>query len=275
VFVEVAGVVHVNVVGSAPPSGSVHAGQAFEVDIDVRHFVLPDHDLLRLGSVLEAFRHFKGCFAGWKIDCKFVLGVEEVAMRRATRYARVGRLWGIRFSVRAAEVESRGAADADFELSHRPSPNFSLDLHFVVLAAVGAEQTQFGNAVAVRDVGDALAVGRPARIEVVPVAKGHLVRLAAVDRQHVEIVELGAAVRAVENALTVRRILRLRAVQRLLAQNHFCFCHRIRLDFRAPDRARAQRDATIRNQQHLLSVGRPVRRNMVVVQAEVEPRAAE
>src|SRR2546429_877691 len=49
-----------------------------------------------------------------------------------------------------------------------------------LLAAYHPEQAQIGNSVLVRNVGDPLAIGRPAWIEMIPIAMRELVGFAAI-----------------------------------------------------------------------------------------------
>ena len=55
------------------------------------------------------------------------------------------------------------------------------------------------------DKGDPLAIGGPARVKVIEVAEGELVRLAAGDGDYVEMIELigGAGRRGIDDALAV------------------------------------------------------------------------
>src|SRR5207247_3441821 len=148
-----------------------------------------------------------------KVDNKLVLGVEEIAPRGPARDTLIRRGRRIRLPVRPSQIESRRSPQPHLQLAHRPTPYSPLDVDLLVFATERAQNPQLRKAVPVRDVGDPFAIRRPARVEVIPVAKRHLIRLATVDWQHVEIVELRSAMRAIEHPLTVRRPRRLRAVK--------------------------------------------------------------
>ena len=195
-----------------------------------------------------------------------VIGVRRcigLAVCGAQQDARLGGLARIRIEYRDPQSPPRAAVDPP------------ADLDFRVLSAEGLEQPQARHAIAVRHVDDPLPVRRPARLEVVPVAERQLVGLAALDGQHVKVVELAAAMRAVDDARTVGRPLRPGAIERFLAQDLGRLRHCGRGDRRSPDCTGTQRDAAVRDEDHLVPVRREGRLDMQVLRPEVEPVVGE
>ena len=199
-------------------------------------------------------------------------------MQRPGRDALIGARWSIGLAVRGAQQDPclRGLARIRVEYRDPQSPPGAAvdppaDLDFRVLPAEGFEQPQARDAIAVRHVDDPLPVRRPARLEVVPVAERQLVGLAALDGQHVKVVELAAAMRAVDDARTVRRPLRPSAIERFLAQDLGRLRHCGRGDRRSPDCTGTQRDAAIRDEDHLVPVRREGRLDVQILRPEVEP----
>src|SRR6266568_425256 len=103
----------------------------------------------------------------------------------------------------------------------------------------------------------------------VPVAMRELIGFSAIRGKKIKVVVLAAAVRAVEDALAIRRPLRFGAVKCFLAQDHFCAAHAIRLGSRTPYGARTERDAAIRYQHDLLAIGRPGGLDVVVESVKI------
>ena len=147
----------------------------------------------------------------------------------------------------------------------------------MLLAAPALQDRDLRQPALVRDGRDPLAVRRPARQKRVVLAKRQLVRLATAGRQHEEVGELAAEMRRVDEALAVRRPRRARAIERLFLvdQARLLAGHDVGFDGHAPDAARAERDAAVRDQQQLASIGRPRRREVDVVVAKVQAIAPE
>ena len=106
----------------------------------------------------------------------------------------------------------------------------------------------------------------------IPIAVRELIGFSAIGGKNIKVIVLAAAVRAVEDALAVRRPLRFGAVKCFLAQDHLGAAHAIRLGSRAPYGARAERDAAVRYKQDLLAIGRPGRLDVVIESVEIQSR---
>ena len=152
--------------------------------------------------------------------------VEQVVSGPADPGVLAGR--GVEAAVGGGQVDARGdfrsgrvIQGADGEHADRPLPAAARDLDPHLLAAVGLEQLELRQAVFVRDVGDPLSVGRPARVEGVVFEEGHLVGRAAVRGLHVEVLVLirGAGGGGVDEPLSVDRDIGPGAVERLLLQH--------------------------------------------------------
>src|SRR5215472_13141330 len=72
-----------------------------------------------------------------------------------------------------------GVFDANLEPTHRPPVALLRDIERRFLPAKGVQNSQVCKAVLIRDISDAPAVRRPARMKMIPVAKGQLVGFTA------------------------------------------------------------------------------------------------
>ena len=91
--------------------------------------------------------------------------------------------------------------------------------HVVGGAAQRIHHAQRGVAVAVVDIGDARAVGRPARVAAVELAESERQRRGAVGRGQPQLLPLAAVVTGIEQALAVGRQFRPRAPAGFLAEH--------------------------------------------------------
>src|SRR6266496_4912967 len=121
--------------------------------------------------------------------------------------------------------------------THGTLPGELRDGNLLFAPAVGFHNPELRQASLVRDVSDPLPIGRPARMEVVVVPEGHLVRLSTGHRQNVKMVELVgcAARRGVEETLAVKGGRGPRSVEALLAQYRRRFRDAARSRWHAPD----------------------------------------
>src|SRR5687767_2110586 len=105
-------------------------------------------------------------------------GSIEPAVRRASLNSRAGE-------------RSRGIVDnTDAQTAHRLLPEKLRKHDLLFAASVGVEYPELRESALVRDVGDPLAVGGPARMKVVMIAEGELIGRAARNGQNVKMIEL-------------------------------------------------------------------------------------
>src|SRR5581483_7723155 len=125
-------------------------------------------------------------------------------------------------------------------------------------------------AAAIGDECDFCAVRRPARINVVESAVGNGESVATLGRYKPELVPLLAEVRAVDEALAIRRKVRPRLPGRLFVVDLVGFCAGFGLH--APEAASAVNVTTVRDENNLCSIGRPSRADLVIKLAVVIAR---
>ena len=94
------------------------------------------------------------------------------------------------------------------------------NVDYLLAPAIGVHYDQPGKTALIGDVRDALSVRRPAGMKIIVVAKRQLVRRAAVNRKHVQMIELiGSATRGcVNESFTVERNIGTRSEEALLSQ---------------------------------------------------------
>ena len=212
VFVEVAGVVHVDVGGAAPPALGGHVGDPAQPQGQVGH--VARRDLHARGDRLvleapdgldfershrqlhpEAPRLVKGMLAG--------AADPREGVRRGVETA-VG---GGEMNPRGHLLAGRIVHGAHREHAHRPAPVAPGDLDDALLPAVRLEERELRQPPRVVNVGDPLAVRRPARMEGVVLEERQLVGRAAVGRLDVEVRELvgGPGGGGIDEPLAVNR----------------------------------------------------------------------
>ena len=279
---QVAAVVHVDVGRAAVPAPGRHVGHAPEIDGDLRHLARADlhRDLLR--PVLEPLDDGQLRPPGRHLHREAPRVVEEVVPLSAD--AGVGVRGGVEPAVGRGQVDAGGRRPAgrrvagdDRQDAHRPLPAAARDGHGPQRAAVRLQQRELRQPALVGDERDPLVVRRPARVERVVAEEGELVGLAAGRGLHVEVVELvgGAAGRRIDEPPAVARHVGPRAVQRLLAQHRDGVVDAAGAGRHAQHVTRAERDVPVRDQEQLVPVRQPRRRQVHVPAAEVEPVAAE
>ena len=280
--VEVAGVVHMNVRRAAVPSQVGELRDLFQPHR--RRDGLPgfDVDLDPLGRVLEALHDVQRDPARRELHAEHAGRVEDAIADAA--HTRVGIRRHVRLAVRRFQMDARSrlriraiVQHARREHAHGPLPPAIRDANGSLLAAVRLQQRELGQPAFVRDVGNPLAVGRPARMKGVVVEERHLVRLATIGRLDVEVVVLvgRAGRRRVDEPLAVDRHVGARPIERLFGPHDFALVEALRVRRDAVDVARTQRDGLVRHDQELLAVGHPGRRDMEVEVPKVEAILAE
>ena len=184
-----------------------------------------DRDLHALRLDLEALQDREVRFARRERDGERPVGVEG-RITPALTDARVLVGWSVVLAVRPQEGDARRnrvpparvRAHRDGEHARRPRVLALADLDPPSSAAVGLDEFELREAALVRDVGDRLPVGRPARVERVVLEEGEFIRFSALRRLHVQVVELVRRPRRrrVDEAPAVERHVRPGAVERLL-----------------------------------------------------------
>ena len=139
-------------------------------------------------------------------------------------------------------------------------------------AARNRHDAQRHVAALVRDERDAAPVRRPARPRVVALAVGQLEGIPALGRRQPELVALAPEVRAVDDAVPVARPVGVRLPVRLFLAHE---AHRrAGLGIHAPEVSGAPHVAAVGDEDQLLAVGRPGRREVLVELRVVVARQA-
>ena len=193
--VEVAGVVHMHVRRAAIPSQVGQLGDLLQPHGCRDGFTGFDVDRDPLGRVLETLHDVQRGPARGDFHADQTGRVEDAIADGADTRVGIRRCVGL--AVGRCQMHSRSCPgtggivqDAHREHAHRALPAAIRDANGSQLAAVRLEQRQLRQPVFVRDEGNPLSVGRPARMEGVVVEERHLVRLAAIGRLDVEVVVL-------------------------------------------------------------------------------------
>ena len=170
----------------------------------------------------------------------------------------------VSFAVTGMQVNSSRGELLSLSVRHsnlqRPSGvkiHLSMNFELRLISPKSFKYSRIRQTVLVGDVDDALSVGRPPRLKMIPVAKGHFVRITADTRQNVEIVVLVPEVGTIDNPRPVGRPVGSRSIKCFLAVNLVCVRHSVRLGRHSPDRAGAQGNTSVRDKNDLLAIGRP------------------
>ena len=280
--VQVAPVVHVDMGGAVVPALGGHVGHALQVEVELGDLSGLDPDFRRRGPELEPLDGGQLHRPNRKLDTEASLGVEDRIPGGTDTRVRVG--GRIELAVGRCDVDASARESIGVRLarrcgqdSHRPLPVPLRDPDRPLLAAVRLEKRELRKAAFVRDVGDPLAVGRPAGMEGVVLEERQLVGLSPHRRLHVEVRELirRSAGRRVDETLSVDRDVGTRAVERLLSQDRSTLGNATRGGRNPQHVAGAERHVPIGQDQKLVAIGKPCRAEMHVPFAEVESAPPE